>query len=155
MATSTMDNASAQLAIALQLHDLDELEASGTVDKLAIRLQRQQLKIDSGFDAVTFEVSRRLAVSMAKAVEGDSGLLARSMPLPQIDDKTFTRLALLNHEFLLVSNGIEPKSTEQTTPKRTKSVNLSTNLYRHWSIRKMQRFAVLLMQPWIMCDIFT
>ena len=94
MATSTMDNASAQLAIALRLR---ELEASGTVDKIIIRLQRQQLEIDSGFDAVTFEASRRLALSMAKAVKEDSVLLAQSTLSPQIDDATFHHLAPLNH----------------------------------------------------------
>ena len=103
-----MDNASAQLAIALQLRDLDELEASGTVDNLVIRLQRQQLESDSGFDAITFEASRRLAVSMAKAVEDDSALLARSTILPQIDDATFDSLALLNHSPPTTLTGIEP-----------------------------------------------
>ena len=107
MAVSTMDNASAQLAIALQLRDLDELEASGTVDKLVIHLQRQQLEIGSGFDAITFEASRRLAVSMAKAVEDDSALLTRSTLLPQIDDTTFERLASLNHLPTTESKGIE------------------------------------------------
>lgn len=93
---STVDNASAQLAIALQLSDLDALEALGTVDKAVIRIQRQQLEIDSGFDAVTFEASRRLALSMAKAVEDDSALLAQSGQSPRIDNATFDRLALLN-----------------------------------------------------------
>lgn len=121
---STMDNASAQLAIALQLHDLDELEVSGTADKLVIRLQRQQLEIDSGFDAVTFEASRRLALSMAKAVEDDSALLARSTPLPQIDDTTFDRLALLNHAPPTVSNQSKlapAKSANQTLPSKATS----------------------------------
>lgn len=52
---STMDNASAKLAVALQVHDLDALETLGTVDKAVIRIQRQQLEVDCGFDAVTFE----------------------------------------------------------------------------------------------------
>lgn len=120
-----MDNASARLAIALQLRDLDELEASGTVDKLVIRLQRQQLEIDSGFDAVTFEASRRLAVSMARAVEDDSALLARSTPLPQIDDATFDRLALLNHPPSTTSNHVapapQPKSENQRLPLTAES----------------------------------
>ena len=120
---STMDNASAQLAIALQLRDLDELEASGTVDKLVIRLQRQQLEIDSGFDAITFEASRRLAISMAKAVEDDSALLARSTILRQIDDATFDRLAPLNHPLPTASKPMEPKtqrkSTDQQFPSTT------------------------------------
>ena len=105
---STMDNASARLAIALQLRDLDELEASGTGDHLVIRLQRQQLEIDSGFDAVAFEASRRLAVSMAKAVEADAALLAREALLPQIDDATFDRLALLNHPSSSASCHVKP-----------------------------------------------
>ena len=96
MSVPTMDNASAQLAIALLLHDLDELETLGTIDEQVIRLQRQQLEIDSGFDAVTFESSRRLALSMARAVEADSVLLAQSTHLPPIDNATFDRLALLN-----------------------------------------------------------
>lgn len=95
---STMDDASAQLAIALQLHDLDELEASGTADKLVICLQREQLKIDAGFDASTFEASRRLALSIANAVNDDATLLAQSTPLPQIDNATFNRLTPLNHQ---------------------------------------------------------
>ena len=114
---STMDNASAQLAIALQLQDLNELEASGTVDRFVIRLQRQQLENDFGFDAVTFEASRRLALSIAKAVDDDSALLARSFPLPQIDNATFDRLALLNHSPSTSSNAIglaqQPESTEE------------------------------------------
>ena len=113
---STMDNASAQLAIALQLQDLNELEARGAVDKLVIRLQRQQFEVDSGFDAITFEASRRIALSIAKAVEDDSALLARSTRLPQIDNATFNRLALLNRSSPTSSNAIEPapqpKSTE-------------------------------------------
>ena len=117
---STMDNASAQLAIALQLHDLDELEASGTVDKLVIRIQRQQLEVDSGFDAVTFEASRRLALSMAKAVEDDSAVLARSARLPILDDATYDRLALLNRSTPTLSTSVEPaqqpRSNGQTFP---------------------------------------
>lgn len=105
---STMDNASAQLAIALHLHDLDELEASGAVDKLVIRIQRQQLEVDSGFDAVTFEASRRLALSMAKAVEDDSAVLARSARLPVLDDATYDRLALLNRSTPTLSTSVEP-----------------------------------------------
>ena len=69
-----VDDASAQLAIALQLHDLDELEASGTADKLVICLQREQLKIDAGFDASTFEANA-----------------------------TFNRLTPLNHQPLLTT----------------------------------------------------
>ncbi|KAF6221548.1 hypothetical protein HO133_002404 [Letharia lupina] len=126
-----MDNASAQLAIALQLHDLDELEVSGTADKLVIRLQRQQLEIDSGFDAVTFEASRRLALSMAKAVEDDSALLARSTPLPQIDDTTFDRLALLNHAPSTVSNHSKlapANSANQTLPSKATSQKRARSL---------------------------
>lgn len=128
MAMSTMDNASAQLAIALQLHDLDELEASSTVAKYVIRLQRQQLEIDSGFDAITFEASRRFALSMAKAVEDDSPILARSTPFPQIDDVTFDRLALLNHLPLTASNRVElapqpkPKPSKAQSQKRARSL---------------------------------
>lgn len=108
MAVSTVDNSSAQLAIALQLSDLDALEALGTVDKAVIRIQRQQLEIDSGFDAVTFEASRRLALSMAKAVEDDSALLAQSGQSPRIDNTTFDRLALLNRS--------PPTSSDDTQP---------------------------------------
>ena len=122
---STMDNASAQLAIALQLQDLNELEAQGVVENLVIRLQRQQLEVYSGFDAVTFEASRRLALSMAKAVEDDSALLARSTRLPQIDNATFNRLALLNRSSLTSSNAIEPvpqpESTERKDPVKTEA----------------------------------
>lgn len=112
-----MDNASAQLAIALQLHDLDALEALGTVDKTVIRIQRQQLEIDSGFDAVTFETSRRLALSMAKAVEDDSALLAQSGHLPRIDKATFDRLALLNRLPPTSSDDIEPVSQLKCTER--------------------------------------
>ena len=112
---STLDNASAQLAIALQLHDLDELEASGTVDEHVIRLQRQQLEIDSGFDAVTFEASRRLAISMAKAVKEDGAILARSMCGSRIDDETFERLALLNHLPPVMAEGVERESEHQSS----------------------------------------
>lgn len=125
MAASTMDNASAQLAIAMQLRDLNELEASGTVDKVVVRLQREQLEIDSGFDAITFEASRRLAISMAKAVEDDAASLRRSMPLPQIDDATFDRLAQLNRPPPKASNLIEPapqsNNTYQTLPSKAES----------------------------------
>ena len=108
MATSTIDNASATLAIALQLRDLDELEASGViVDDVVIRLQRQQLEIDSAFDGVTFEASRRLAVSMARAVEDDGALLAQSRLLAPIDDVTFERLARLNRLPSRASDRIE------------------------------------------------
>ena len=105
---STMDNASAQLAIALQLQDLNELEASGTVDKFIIRLQRQQLETDFGFDAVTFEASRRLALSMAKAVEDDSVLLNQLTHSQQIDRATFDRLALLNNPPSMSSSLVRP-----------------------------------------------
>ena len=108
MAMSTMDNESAKLAIALQLHDLDELEVLGTVDKFVVRLQRQQLEIDSGFDAVTFEASRRLALSMAKAVKDDSVLLNQLTRSPQIDRATFDRLALLNNPPLMSSSLVRP-----------------------------------------------
>lgn len=125
MATSTMDNASAHLAIALQLNDLDELEASGIVDKAVIALQREQLKIDSGFDAVTFEASRRLALSIAKAVEDDSTVIARSTRLPQIDDATFDHLARLNHPAPTALKSVEPspqpKGTDPALPSMTKA----------------------------------
>ena len=119
MDASTLDNASAQLAIALQLHDLDELEASGTVDKFLIGLQRQQLELDSGFDAVGFEASRRLARSMARAVDDDSALLARMEPSPRLDNATYHRLAMLNRE-----SSTSSKRTEQSkarSQKRAKS----------------------------------
>lgn len=64
-----MDNASAALAIALQLRDLQELESSGAIDKTLADIQRQQLQTDANFDNVSFEKSKRLAMSMAKAVE--------------------------------------------------------------------------------------
>ena len=117
---STMDNASAQLAIALQLQDLNELEASGTADRFVVRLQRQQLEIDSGFNAVTFEASRRLATSMAKAVEDDSVLLNQLTRSPQIDRATFDRLALLNNPPSISSSLVkpvpQPMCTERTLP---------------------------------------
>ena len=117
MAMSTMDNTSAQLAIALQLHDLNELEAAGTLDVSVIRLQRQQLEIDSGFDAVTFEASRRLTLSIAKAVEDDSAFLTQLAPSRQIDRATFDRLVLLNHppstSSRLIESAPQLKCTEQ------------------------------------------
>ena len=126
MAMSTMDNASAKLAIALQLHDLDELEVSGAVDGFVVRLQRQQLEIDSGFDAVTFEASRRLALSMAKAVEDDSGLLNRLTRSTQIDKATFDRLALLNSPPSMSSSLVEPvpqlTCTERTLPSTARTL---------------------------------
>ena len=125
MAMSTMDNASAQLAIALQLHDLDELEGSGAVDTFVIRLQRQQLEVDLGFDAVSFEASRRLALSMAKAVGDDSALLAQSTRLPRIDNATFDRLALLNHPPPASSGvdelALQPKNAEGTLSSKAES----------------------------------
>ena len=121
-----MDNASAQLAIALQLRDLDELEVSGTVDKFVVRLQRQQLEIDSGFDAVTFEASRRLALSMAKAVEDDSVLLNQLTRSPQIDKATFDRLALLNNPPSMSSSLVKPvpqlMCTEQELPSAARTL---------------------------------
>ena len=119
MDASTLDNASAQLAIALQLHDLDELEASGTVDKVLIGLQRQQLEFDSGFDAVGFEASRRLARSMARAVDDDSALLARMEPSPRLDNAIYHRLAMLNRESSTSSKRIEQSRAE--SQKRAKS----------------------------------
>ena len=121
-----MDNASAQLAIALQLQDLDELEVSGTVDKFVVRLQRQQLEIDSGFDAVTFEASRRLALSMAKAVQDDSVLLNQLTRSPQIDKATFDRLALLNNPPSMSSSLVKPvpqlMCTEQELPSTARTL---------------------------------
>ena len=119
MDASTLDNASAQLAIALQLRDLDGLEASGTVDKFLIGLQRQQLEFDSGFDAVGFEASRRLARSMARAVDDDSALLARMEPSPRLDNATFHRLAMLNRAPITSSKRIEQSKAE--SQKRAKS----------------------------------
>ena len=119
MDASTLDNASAQLAIALQLHDLDELEASGTVDKLLIDLQRQQLEFDSGFDAIGFEASRRLARSIARAVDDDSTLLAPMQPSPRLDNTTYRRLAMLNREPSTSSKRIEHSKAE--SQKRAKS----------------------------------
>ena len=126
MAMSTMDNASAQLAIALQLRDLNELEVSGTVDNFVIRLQRQQLEIDSGFDAVTFEASRRLALSMAKAVQDDSVLLNQLTRSPQIDKATFDRLALLNNPSSMSSSLVKPvpqlMCTERQLPSTARTL---------------------------------
>ena len=126
MATSTMDNDSAKLAIALQLHDLDELEVSGTVDGFVVRLQRQQLEIDSGFDAVTFEASRRLALSMAKAVQDDSALLNQLTRSPQIDNATIDRLALLNNPPSMSTSLVKPipklMCTEHTLPSTAKTL---------------------------------
>ena len=119
MDTSTLDNASAQLAITLQLHDLDELEASGTVEKVLIGLQRQQLEFDSGFDAIGFEASRRLARSMARAVDDDSALLARMEPPPRLDNATYLRLAMLNRESCTSTKRIEQSKAE--SQKRAKS----------------------------------
>ena len=115
-----MDNASAELAIALQLRDLDELESQGTIDQQVIDLQRQQLDTDSGFDAVTFEASRRLAPSMAKAVEEDSLLLSQTTNLPKVDDSTFDRLASLNRP-PIDGAGLELQSacTNQTSSLET------------------------------------
>ena len=62
---STMDNASAQLAIALQLQDLNELEARGAVDKLVIRLQRQQLEVEWLIPDSMRSLSRRVDVSLS------------------------------------------------------------------------------------------
>lgn len=91
-----MDNASAALAIALQLKDLQDLESSGAIDKVLADFQRQQLQIDAGFNNVTFETSRRLAISMANAVKDDGPMIARTTTLPPIDDATYSRLACLN-----------------------------------------------------------
>lgn len=91
-----MDNASAALAIALQLRDLDDLEANGSITKEIADIQRQQLRLDAGFDSVLFEASRRLATSMAKAVEMDGPMIARTTRTPQIDDETYGRLSALN-----------------------------------------------------------
>ena len=129
---STMDNASAQLAIALQLHDLNELEAAGTVDAFVIRLQRQQLEIDSGFDAVTFEASRRLALSMAKAVQDDSVLLTQLAPSPQIDKATLDRLASWNKSPSTSSSSTRPPSqlicTERTLSSTVGSLKRARSL---------------------------
>ena len=129
-----MDNASAQLAIALQLRDLDELEASSTVDIHVIRIQRQQLEIDSGFDAVAFEATRRLAISMAKAVEDDSLLLSQSTRLPQIDDATFDRLASLNHLPLVQSSRLEPAPRPDCTGSSSTSPSVGKSKKRTRSV---------------------
>ena len=133
MDVSTLDNASAQLAIALQLHDLDELEAAGTADKLLIGLQRQQLELDSGFDAVGFEASRRLARSIARAVDDDSALLAPMEPSPRLDNATYHRLAPLNRESSTSSNRIEQSKAESQkrarslTPEKASSASINPN----------------------------
>ena len=133
MDSSTLDNASAQLAVALQLHDLDELEASGTVDKVLIGLQRQQLEFDSGFDAIGFEASRRLARSMARAVDDDSALLARMEPSPRLDNATYHRLSMLNRESSTSSKRIEQskavsqKRAKSPTPEETSTASNNPN----------------------------
>ena len=130
---ATLDNASAQVAIALQIHDLDELEASGTADRLLIGLQRQQLEFDSGFDATGFEASRRLARSMARAVDEDSALLAPMEPSPRLDDATYHRLAMLNRESSTPSNRIEQskpesqKRAKSQTPEEVSSASINPN----------------------------
>ncbi len=58
--------------------------------------QRQQLQIDARFDNNTFEASRRLAMSIARAIETDSRLVERTSRLPRIDDATYERSAPLN-----------------------------------------------------------
>lgn len=122
---ATIDNASAELAIALQLGDLDDLEASGNGDRVFIQLQRHQLVVDYKFDATIFEASRRLALSMAKAVEDDSALLAQSTRLSQIEYATFDRLALFNHSPPTSANAIEstpqPECTDSRLPMNSKS----------------------------------
>ena len=133
MDASTLDDASAQLAIALQLHDLDELEASGTADKVVIGLQRQQLEFDSGFDAIGFEASRRLARSMARAVNDDSTLLARMEPSPRLDNATYHRLAMLNRESTTSSKRTEQSKAERQkrakspTPEEASSASINPN----------------------------
>ena len=133
MDASTLDNASAQLAIALQLHDLHELEASGTVDKFLIGLQRQQLELDSGFDAIGFEASRRLARSMARAVDDDSALLARMEPSPRLNNATYHRLVMLNRESSTPSKRIEQsraesqKRAKSRTPEEASSASINPN----------------------------
>ena len=133
MDVSTLDNASAQLAIALQLHDLDELEAAGTVDKGLIGLQRQQLELDFGFDAIGFEASRRLARSIARAVDDDSALLAPMDPSPRLDTVNYHRLAMLNRESSTSSIRIEQsKAGSQTrakslTPEEASSASINPN----------------------------
>ena len=137
---STMDNASAQLAIALQLQDLNELEVSGAVDKFVIRLQRQQLEIDSGFDAVTFEASRRLALSMAKAVKDDSVILNQLTRSRQIDRATFDRLALLNRSSPTLSNAKapQPKSTNKRLFSEEPHTDVEHRKQHHKKVRTEQ-----------------
>lgn len=91
-----MDNDSARLIIALQKEDLAQLEALGNFDKAVIDAQREQLEIDSRFDNVAFESSRRLAISMSRAVQEDSAVLARTTRVRQPDDASFQRFAALN-----------------------------------------------------------
>ena len=52
---------------------------------------------------------------MAKAVQDDSALLARSTRLPQIDDATFNRLALLNRSSPASANANAPAPQTKST----------------------------------------
>ena len=84
-----LDNASVAFAIDLQLRDLDTLVASGEIDAAVAEVQRKQLQVDAGIDAVAFGATRRLAINMARAVEDDLALLARMTRSRQIDDATY------------------------------------------------------------------
>ena len=102
-----LDNWSAALAIALHLRDLDELEASGAIDPAISQIQRTQLQIDAGFDTVTFQASRRLAMSMARAFDQDFATLARMTRLRPVDDETYSRLFAVNHPVPATSRQIQ------------------------------------------------
>ena len=91
-----MDNVTPVAIIAIQLQDLDELEASGDISTELANYQRDQLQSDALFDQASFDASLRLATSMAKAVEQDSDLLASMSTTGSLDDATFATLATLN-----------------------------------------------------------
>ena len=91
-----MDNASASQAIAIKLDDLHEAESNGEISPEIAEIQRQQLYLDTDFDFELFQSSKRMAISMAKAVEDDGQFIARTSRQPQIDDVMYARLAKLN-----------------------------------------------------------
>ena len=91
-----MDNATAEAIIAIQLKDLDDLEASGGISNEIADYQRHQLQVDAQFDQVAFDASQRLAISIAKVVEKDSDLLASTTETEPLDDAIFARLSALN-----------------------------------------------------------
>ena len=118
------DNASGRLAIELQIQDLDNLVASRQLDNsqqmdaTVAETQRQELHFSLAQYDPTFQADRRLAASIANAVEQDASIISRVTHDPPMDDDTYHRLAALNQSPSLVTEDF----------KRSPKPNVSTDI---------------------------